>query len=414
MATIKFKRGTTGPTGLTLGEPAWDYVNDRLFIGITSSAIWVGAEITGGDVGIGSTLMVPTQSAVRTYVLANAGVAGVTSINGLTGPITFTGSQAIGITVNAATRTITINNTGVTSINGRTGPITISGSLFLDVNTTGQTITLANTGVTGVNGTTGPVIILGTEAIAIDTNQATETLTIRNTGVTSTNGLTGAITISGSGAITVTSGGKGITISHTGVTSLNGFTGGVTLAAGTGISISNSSGTITITSTASGGAGTKTIMRHIPLMSEPPATNFATIDTRNSVPVLEFDAATNESTVFTGIISEGIIMGSTLGVYLHFAGDTATGSTVAWGICMERMTGTFGFSADRFNEGVQVNQILPSTTAAITIAGAALPVPVGLTQGEAYRLLIRRIANDATNDTAPGDAQLIAVELRNT
>ena len=32
MATIKFKRGTGQPTGLTAYEPAWDTTNNRLFI----------------------------------------------------------------------------------------------------------------------------------------------------------------------------------------------------------------------------------------------------------------------------------------------------------------------------------------------------------------------------------------------
>lgn len=238
MAIIKFKKGITAPTGLTLAEPAWDYANNRFYIGVTSQSIWVGAEIDNdSNLTSNSSLKIPTQSAVKSYVDANSG---------------------------------------------------------------------------------------------------------------------------------------------------------------------------------SGGAGTKTIAKYTPLDANPPATNFATIDTRNSVPVLEFDPATIESTFFVGSIPQGTILGSTLGAYLHFAGDTATGSTVAWGICMERMTGTFGFSADSFGAGVQVNQILPSTRAEITIVGAAVPVPSGLTTGEAYRLLVRRIANDATNDTAPGDAQLVLVELRNT
>ena len=39
-----------------------------------------------------------------------------------------------------------------------------------------------------------------------------------------------------------------------------------------------------------------------PLHNEPPASIFATLDTRNSIPVLDFDAATDEEAVFGGFL----------------------------------------------------------------------------------------------------------------
>jgi len=143
VSIIRFKRGTTGPTGLTLGEPAWDYANNRFFIGVTSEAIWVGAQIDGST-GLGtSQLKIPTQNAVKQYVDARSGVvsvngqtgavivsgggsSGVSSFNGLTGAVQGVSAAVAGtgISVSGATGSVTITNTGVVSINGSTGAIT--------------------------------------------------------------------------------------------------------------------------------------------------------------------------------------------------------------------------------------------------------------------------------------------------
>ena len=114
MATIKFKRGSTGPSGLTLGEPAWDYSNGKLFVGVTSSAIWVGAEIDGST-GLGtSQIKIPTQNAVKVYVdsVVSVGSMGPT---GPTGPAGATGATG---------PTGAIPTDYVISVNGATGAIT--------------------------------------------------------------------------------------------------------------------------------------------------------------------------------------------------------------------------------------------------------------------------------------------------
>lgn len=49
MAIIQFKRGTTGPEGLTLGEPAWDYANNKFYIGSTSGSVLINSTPLSGS-----------------------------------------------------------------------------------------------------------------------------------------------------------------------------------------------------------------------------------------------------------------------------------------------------------------------------------------------------------------------------
>ena len=60
MATLRFKRGSGIPAGLSLGEPAYDFTNNRLYVGVTGGVALVGA----------------------------SGAIGVASFNGLTGAVT--------------------------------------------------------------------------------------------------------------------------------------------------------------------------------------------------------------------------------------------------------------------------------------------------------------------------------------
>jgi hypothetical protein len=55
--------------GPTFGEMAFSDGINSLFIGKDDgSLLWVGAQVTGGDVGQGLTTAVPTQAAVKAYV----------------------------------------------------------------------------------------------------------------------------------------------------------------------------------------------------------------------------------------------------------------------------------------------------------------------------------------------------------
>jgi hypothetical protein len=199
--------------------------------------------------------------------------------------------------------------------------------------------------------------------------------------------------------------------SHTVTLSASG--GSVQLVEGSNITLT-STGTsgaavVTIASTASGG-GTKTLARFTVRDNQPPAANFATLDTRNSISVLEFDAATEEAATFIGVIPEGANLASGLLVRLWWMGDTATSGNVRWAAAFER-SGT-DLDADSFDTATEVTSAANGTSGIETVAEVTCTAIDGLVAGERFRLRIARKAADVTNDTMTGDAQLVAVEVR--
>ena len=136
---ISIAKGTSNPTsstGLTLGEPAFNYANNTLWMGKGSgvSPVWVGAGVCGASGGIaaGLTTQLPTHAAVKNYFDAvSSGFLGTTAsyvstFNGRTGAVQGVSSAAAGtgISISAATGATTITNIGVQSFNGLTGAVT--------------------------------------------------------------------------------------------------------------------------------------------------------------------------------------------------------------------------------------------------------------------------------------------------
>lgn len=157
-----------------------------------------------------------------------------------------------------------------------------------------------------------------------------------------------------------------------------------------------------------GAAGTKTYAIFTPLDNEPPSTNFATLDTVNSISVLDFDGTTQESAIFRSMIPEGASF-STLLATLYFTASTATGGVV-WGVQYEKLIGG-GITGDRFTGGITGLATLTgatSTPVGITLSSSSYG---GLTVGDPYRVKIYRDATNAA-DGMGGDAELLIVEIR--
>jgi hypothetical protein len=180
------------------------------------------------------------------------------------------------------------------------------------------------------------------------------------------------------------------------------------LELGSGISISGT------TISASGGTNylaSKTIARFTAAKdNQPPATAFATLDTRNSIAVLDFDPATDEAAIFSGVIPDYADLSSGLKIRLAWMATTATSGNVRWGVQFERCN--TDLDADSFDTATLVTSAADATSGIPTIAEITATAIDSLAVGDTFRIKIYRDADDATNDTMSGDAELIAVEVQ--
>lgn len=157
------------------------------------------------------------------------------------------------------------------------------------------------------------------------------------------------------------------------------------------------------------GLGT-TLQRFTARDNQPPASGFATLDTRNSVLVLEFDSTNEESATFVGVVNDAVALTNGLAVRLWWMADTATSGNVRWGVQLER-SGT-DLDADSYDANAQVTSAANATCGIESVAQITITTIDSLVAGDRFRLRVYRVAADATNDTMTGDAQLIAVEVR--
>ena len=214
--TVYRSTTTDTPSGLTFGELAYSDLNGKFFVGRNNgTALWVGAQVTSGTITSdpGAAYLVPTQSAVKSYV---DGVVGggsvVNSVNGSSGAITLTGDggaisnvQTNGANVVRA-RLATTGVTGVASFNNTRFTVSAAGAVDL----------------AAAYQVTGDTVVAGA---GIALSSAGNAETIINTGVLSLNGLTGARTLTGDGGALLGVGNDTIRarLATTGVTGVASF-----------------------------------------------------------------------------------------------------------------------------------------------------------------------------------------------
>jgi hypothetical protein len=151
-----------------------------------------------------------------------------------------------------------------------------------------------------------------------------------------------------------------------------------------------------------------------PQAVEQPAASYAALDVRNAQPHLAFDAASNESAVFSGIMPAQYAGGG-INVVLLWRATSATSGNVRWQVEIERQNDEgLDTDADSFATAVEATAAAPATAGMIQYTTIALSNSEidGLLVNERFRIRITREANDATNDTMTGDAELVHVYIR--
>jgi hypothetical protein len=170
----------------------------------------------------------------------------------------------------------------------------------------------------------------------------------------------------------------------------------------------------------SGGSGTKTLARWTALGNNPPATNFATLDTRNSLPVLDFDdgadaATVDEAAIFLSVVPEAANLASGVNAYVTWSATTANSGNVVWELSIARLNAnnqdldTYAFDSATLSANSVTNATVGVlTTTTITIAAADTDA---IAAGDPFALkLVRKETN--AGDSLSGDAEMLALELR--
>ena len=163
-------------------------------------------------------------------------------------------------------------------------------------------------------------------------------------------------------------------------------------------------------------ATTDTLAVFTPLHNEPPASAYATLDTRNAHPVLDFDGSTDEEAVFTGVMPDNYASGG-LTVKVHVAFTSATSGTANIECHLERITG-LDIDADSFATFQDVG-VTANGTSGIEVVGSITFTSGAqmdsIVVGDLFRLKIRRDA-DGTNgtDDITTDMELLGIEITET
>ncbi len=160
-------------------------------------------------------------------------------------------------------------------------------------------------------------------------------------------------------------------------------------------------------------ASGQTLCIFTPLANEPPSSNYATLDTRNGHPVLDFDDTANESAIFSAVMPRNY-NGGGVTVYLHYAMTSATALTVDWDVAFERIGDEQqDIDSDGFATAKSIdNSTVPGLSGSVDVL--QLPFTDGaemdnIAAGNGFRLKVTR---DAASDDATGDAELVFVEIK--
>lgn len=317
---------------------------------------------------------------------ASAGSSGtvtdvsVVTANGVSGSVaTSTTTPAITLSLGAITPT---------SVNGNTTVFGNTSTAHALQNA--QLVTLSSSGTDAFVGTAGVT------ATAYNTGDSyTFTANTANTGAASIN-------INGLGAKTIVKVAGGIT---TTLADNDIRSGQVCVVGYDGTNFQLQS---TLGNTTSASGGTRTIAKFTALDNQPPASNFSSFGTRNSVALLYYPAGSNANSVFLSVIPQGSDLSNGLRLRIFWVAETATSGDCTLGGAWER--GNTDIDSDSFSTPVTATTTTSGTSGIpnITTIDFSSSEIDGITNTDSYRLQIGRSASDSMS----GGCEIMAIEVQ--
>lgn len=133
-------------------------------------------------------------------------------------------------------------------------------------------------------------------------------------------------------------------------------------------------------------------------------------------PYLAFDDGTVEGCRTVPFqMPAGYTGSGTLKCDIHYIMASATSNKVDWDVYVEAVTAADAFDLDAgesFDSANSGDQTVPGTAGHLGVISITLTNKDSVAAGDYVRLKIERDADDATNDTAGGDARLLQVVVR--
>jgi hypothetical protein len=160
-----------------------------------------------------------------------------------------------------------------------------------------------------------------------------------------------------------------------------------------------------------------TLLIFVAANQEPTAAVPATLDQRNQHFVLDFDGSINENAVFTAVMPQSYSDTTGVTVFIHFSMESDTANDIDWDIAFERIgDGIQDVDSDGFATALSIDgSSLPSPSGEVGVVSKAFAKGAtemdSIIKGDLFRIKITR---DATNDTSTTDAEIHAVEIRET
>ena len=161
-----------------------------------------------------------------------------------------------------------------------------------------------------------------------------------------------------------------------------------------------------------------TLATFFPADNEPPSSNPAALDVRTTTPVLDFDASTDESAVFSGFMPRHYDGGG-ITVTVGWAATSATSGTISLDVSFLSVSDDVdNLDSKTFAAANNANPTAASASGEVDYAtvtftdGADMD---SIAAGEFFRMTVARDADGTTStDNMTGDMELVFVEIKET